>query len=278
MLVRLAALATVAALALGGCTAAESDPDTTNGEQTGDQTGEQTTEQSETVEAPDPGACRVLEPADIAEASNDTEPVDCSEPHNAETFLVGPFKGDLAEAEYDDERLGQLVYERCSKGFRKFTGADESLALRSVLSWAWWRPSEEDWEAGARWFRCDVVGGSDTSTELVGLPKTAKGVLLGIPGDRWMACVEAAEVSGAPQVPCSEPHTWRAVSTVVVGKDQDKYPGDRVVEVLSRDYCSDWVGAWMNYPVDYEYGYTWFSKGEWEAGNRRSICWAGTKE
>jgi len=273
VLVRLAALAALAALALGGCTPAESDPEDGGSDGTGT-----TAEETVTIEAPKPGACRVLEPADIAAASNDTEPVTCSKPHNAETFLVGPFKGDLADAEYDDERLGQHVYERCSKGFRKFTGADESLAMRSVVSWAWWRPSADDWDAGARWFRCDVVGGTDKSTELVELPKTAKGVLLGIPADRWMACVDAAQVSGSPQVPCSEPHTWRAVSTVVVGKDDEKYPGARVVEVLSRDYCSDWVGAWMNYPVDYEYAYTWFSKGEWEAGNRRSICWAGTKE
>jgi len=273
VLVRLAALATAAVLVLVGCTPAESDPDEDGGQSGG------TSGQTETVEAPEPGSCRVLDPADIVEASNDTETVPCTEPHNAETFLVASFKGELKDAEYDDQRLGEHVYEQCSRGFMKFTGANESLALRSVLSWAWWRPSEADWDAGARWFRCDVVGGTDRSTELVELPKTAKGVLLGIPGDRWMACVNGADVSAVPPVPCTEPHNWRAVTTIVVGKDDAKYPGDRLVEVLSRDYCSDSVGAWMNYPVDdFEYAYTWYSKGEWEVGNRRSVCWAGTKE
>ena len=277
MHVRLAALATAAALTLGACTPAESDPtEEQSAEQSQD--GGQGGEQTETIPAPEPGACRVLEPADIAEASNDTETVPCIEQHNAETFLVAAFKGDLAEAEYDDAQLGQYVYDRCSKGFMKFTGANESLALRSVLSWAWWRPSEEDWEAGARWFRCDVVGGTDQSTELVELPETAQGVLLGIPGDKWMACVQGDSVAGVPPVPCTEPHDWRAVTTIVVGQEKDEYPGDRLVEVLSRDYCSDSVGAWMNYPIDYEFAYTWFHRAEWEAGNRRSICWAGTKE
>ena len=32
----------------------------------------------------------------------------------------------------------------------------------------------------------------------------------------------------------------------------------------------------MNYPVDYEFGYTWFHEAEWKAGNRRSVCWART--
>ena len=77
-------------------------------------------------------------------------------------------------------------------------------------------------------------------------------------------------------MPCTEPHDWRAVTTIVVGDEKDKYPGDRLVEVLSRDYCSDSVGAWLNYPIDYDYGYTWFHQAEWEAGNRRSICWART--
>lgn len=229
-------------------------------------------------EAPDPGACRVLEPADIASTSDDTATVSCDEPHSAETFVVGAFRGDLAEAGYDDERLGKAVYERCSRDYRRFTGADESLALRSILSWAWFLPSEDEWDAGARWYRCDVVGGTDKSAELVDLPRTAKGVLLGIPGDRWMSCVDGADVSAVPPVPCTEPHTWRAATSVVVGKDRDKYPGDRVVEVLSRDYCRNSVGAWMNYPTDYKYAYTWFHKAEWEAGNRRSICWAGTDE
>ncbi len=56
------------------------------------------------------------------------------------------------------------------------------------------------------------------------------------------------------------------------------YPGDRVAETRTRDFCSKSVGAWLNYPVDYDYGYTWFHEAEWKAGNRRSICWAKTKE
>ena len=269
MTLRLAPLAAAALLVLTGCAAADEDP------------RNESPEQDQEVALEDPpqvGECRVLEPADIAEDSNEAEPVDCSGPHNAETYRVGTFAGDLADADPDDAELGSAVYEDCAKEYMRFTGADESLALRSVLSWAWFRPSDEQWEAGARWYRCDVVGGTDRSAALVELPRTAKGILLGIPGDRWMACVNGASVSAVPPVPCTEPHTWRAVTTIVVGEDKDPYPGDRLVEVLSRDYCSDSVGAWMNYPIDYEYAYTWFHKAEWETGNRRSVCWAGTTE
>ena len=46
----------------------------------------------------------------------------------------------------------------------------------------------------------------------------------------------------------------------------------------SRDFCSESVGAWLNYPVDYDFAYTFFHEAEWEAGNRRSVCWAKTEQ
>ena len=72
--------------------------------------------------------------------------------------------------------------------------------------------------------------------------------------------------------------SWRAVTTIKVGEDEEEYPGDRVVEVTTRDFCSDSVGAWLNYPIDFEYAYTYFHQAEWEAGNRRSVCWARTPD
>lgn len=227
------------------------------------------------VSAPEVGACRAIDVAVVEQETDDTEPVACTEPHTAQTFHVGTFAEDAA---YDDERLGAQVTDQCRPRFARFTGATPSLAMRSVVTWAWWRPSEEAWEAGARWFRCDVVGGSAASERLVGLPRTAKGLLLGIPAPRWMLCADGATVAQAPRVPCTEPHTWRAVSAVAVGKPKDPWPGSRLVEVRSRDFCSDWVGAWSNYALDYEYAYTWFGKDDWSAGNRLSVCWAKTDE
>ncbi|WP_395657803.1 septum formation family protein [Nocardioides sp.] len=231
--------------------------------------------------APDLGACRVLAPADVEKPSNDSAAVDCSDDHTAETYAVGQLPGSFDDVDYDDEELGAWAYETCSKAFQDFLGADESLVMRTVVSWAWFRPSKEAWDAGARWYRCDVVGGGEQSKEYVDLPTSAKGLLLGRPTDDWMVCADGPTVSGSVKVPCSEPHQWRAVTTISLvslgDKDAD-YPGDRLVEVTTRDFCSKSVGAWLNYPVDYDYGYTWFHQAEWEAGNRRSVCWARTDQ
>jgi len=233
--------------------------------------------QLDAVEAPEPGACRVLTPEDVALPSNATKVVDCSKEHTAETFDVGELPSELAYAEYDSPELGAFAYRTCSAKFQEFLGADESTVMRTVVSWAWFRPSERAWENGARWYRCDVIGGGEESDDYVALPPTAAGLLAEQPtDDEWMVCVNGASVQGAPKIPCSEKHNWRAVTTIKVGDPEDPYPGDRVVEVTTRDYCSRSVGAWLGYPPEYDYGYTWFHEGEWNAGNRRSVCWAAT--
>jgi hypothetical protein len=149
--------------------------------------------------------------------------------------------------------------------------------MRTLVSWAWFRPSETAWDKGARWYRCDVVGGGEESKTYVPLPPTAAGLLAQVPlDDDWMVCVNGPSVQGAPKIACSTKHNWRAVTTIKVGAPDDAYPGDRAVEVTTRDYCSQSVGAWLGYPPEYDYGYTWFHEGEWKAGNRRSVCWAAT--
>ena len=231
-----------------------------------------------TTRPPSLGACRVLEPADITQSNNDTDPVPCTEHHTAETFAVGSFPATVARRKVDDAALGAYVYPRCQSRFQRFLGGNQSLILRSTVTWAWFRPSAEAWKQGARWWRCDAVGGGAQSQSFLALPRTAKGVLLGKPDDRWLLCADGPSVAGSQKIPCSREHTWRAVTTIVLGRPGDPYPGDRLVEVRTRDYCSDSVGAWLNYPVDYDFGYTWFHEAEWKTGNRRSVCWAQTED
>ncbi|MEV7431053.1 MULTISPECIES: septum formation family protein [unclassified Nocardioides] len=242
------------------------------------QGGDTDPDQVDSVEAPALGACRVLGPDDVAQASNATRTVECSERHTAQTFAVGDLPEDLHDAAYDSEELGAFAYETCSTGFQKLLGADESLVMRTVVSWAWFRPSEDAWDDGARWYRCDVVGGGEQSTEYVALPETAEGLLMGRPQDKWMVCAVGPSVDAGTKVPCSAKHDWRAVTTIKVGDKGDEYPGDRIVEVTTRDYCSESVGAWLGYPVEYDFGYTWFHEADWQAGNRRSVCWARTPD
>jgi len=226
--------------------------------------------------APDVGACRTLTPDDVARPSNATPPEPCSQPHTAQTYSVDSLPSRFAHASYDDPVLAAYAYRTCTRQFMAFTGADESLAMRTILSWAWFRPSTAAWEHGARWFRCDVIGGGVQSTSYIDLPVTTQDLLAGRPKDAWMVCAQGATVDGSVKVPCSEKHDWRAVTTIVLGDAAASYPGDPAVQARSKDFCSKSVGAWLDYPVDYDFGYSWFQQPEWDAGNRRSVCWART--
>lgn len=230
---------------------------------------------SDRLTAPKLGACRDLKAADVDERSNDADPVSCTKKHTAQTFAIGTLP-DSTGTSYDDRRHGTYVYEICQKAFGEFLGADESLVMRIQLSWAWFRPSERGWKNGARWYRCDVLGGPDGAKSFQPLPRDARGLFSTDLPDAWLTCARGASVAGSTKVACSQKHDWRAVTTVKVGKPEDPYPGDRIVEVRSRDYCQESVGGWMHYPPDYDFGYSWFREAQWKAGNRRSVCWAKT--
>ena len=234
---------------------------------------------SDSTTPPVADSCRSLGPRDLAQPSNASPVVSCETRHTAETYAVGTFPASLTGARQpDDQGLGAWISPVCQKKFEEFTGADDSLALRATITWAWFRASDQAWSKGAHWWRCDTVGGGQQSTALQALPVTARGLFRGRPADRWLLCADGPTVAGSPKVPCSQPHTWRAVTTIVLGKPGDPYPGDRTVALRTRDYCNSSVGAWLNYPVGYDYGYTWFHETEWKTGNRRSICWAKTRQ
>jgi hypothetical protein len=226
---------------------------------------------------PELGACRDLSAGELDEPSNASPVVPCSQRHTAQTFAVGSLPDETGTA-YEDKRHGKFVYTACTQAFRDYLAADESLVMRIQLSWAWFRPSERGWGRGARWYRCDVVGGPEGAKRLRELPARLEGLFAAGPDDAWLTCASGMTFASSTKVACSDEHDWRAIATIKVGEPQDPYPGDRIVQVRSRERCSDWIGAWSHYPDEYAYAFTWFHEAEWAAGNRRSICWTRTAQ
>ena len=68
------------------------------------------------------------------------------------------------------------------------------------------------------------------------------------------------------------------MTTIKLGEQGDPYPGDRLVQVHDPRLLLGLRGRLASYPVDYDFGFTWFHEAEWEAGNRRSVCWARTDQ
>ncbi len=235
--------------------------------------------QVDAVTVPANGVCRNLTPDDVEKRTNATRTVDCAKPHTAETYAVGELPSSVTDEAWGSKRVSLAGYYACNFAFAQHLGAEDSTVMRTVLSWAWFRPSEQAWKKGARWYRCDIVGGTEAVAKhrFLQLPTTTKDLLrTPKPKDKWMVCGRGISVSASTKVPCNKPHDWRAATTIKVGDPFDDYPGDRAIEVKTREFCRSSISAWLNYPVDFQFGYTWFHKAEWEAGNRRSICWART--
>src|SRR5690242_2475963 len=121
-------------------------------------------DQVDSVEAPKLGACRSLTPEDVEQPSNASQSVSCGSAHTAETFAVGTLPSKYDDAAWESKSLSTFAYRTCGSKFQRFLGADESMVMRAMVSWAWFRPSQKAWDDGARWYRCDIVGGGDQST------------------------------------------------------------------------------------------------------------------
>lgn len=226
---------------------------------------------------PTTGSCHRLERIDTDPIAAAT--VACSSPHDAQTYYAAAVPEGLAETGYRSRKVEAAAATTCGALFPEHLGTDISTAMRSLLTWRVFWPPEDAWSDGARWFGCDVVGGprQPAATDLVPLPETTAGLLSDDRArERWLACVSGPSVAEGSKVPCTRGHDWRAVTTIKVGEPTDAYPGDNEIVAMTEDFCGSSVKAWLNYPEDFDFAYTWFGRGAWEGGNRRSVCWAKT--
>ncbi|MER7890210.1 septum formation family protein [Micromonospora sp. NPDC094482] len=104
---------------------------------------------------PDPGVCHVgLQDVGYLTAYN---PVDCAQPHRAETVHVGTLTGANAERSTPPPAGSaalRAARTECDKAANELLGADwrsGRLGLGVVL------PSSAAWTGGARWFRCELT-------------------------------------------------------------------------------------------------------------------------
>ena len=189
-------------------------------------------DQVDAVDAPELGACRVLTPEDVAEPDNATKAVDCAEEHTAETFAVG----DLPE------RVRRRGLRR--RGARRLGLPDLLEAVQGLP-----RRRREPGDAHRRQLGVvpAVRGGLGRRRPLVPLrrgrrrraeqgvrrpPDERQGPAPRPPEGRPGWSAPTARPSPArSRCPCTEPHNWRAVTTISLGEPEDDYPGDRLAEV-----------------------------------------------
>lgn len=227
---------------------------------------------------PDEGSCYRLTLEDAARPTNDRRPTTCTGPHTARTIHVGRLDTVVNghALGVDSERVQRQLAGTCPARLDDFLGGSAESRALSRFQAIWFSPTLEEYDAGADWFRCDVVAVAGPD-KLLRLPSDER--LRGILDrpdalDTYGLCGTAQPgARGFERVVCSRPHSWVAISTIPISGG-DRFPGVDAVRTAGDERCSDEVRGRNDLVLEYSYGWEWPTAEQWAAGQRYGFCWA----
>ncbi|MDT5038079.1 MAG: hypothetical protein QOE03_3264 [Micromonosporaceae bacterium] len=209
-------------------------------------------------------------------------PVGCDTRHTLETIHIGMITGDDAAGDLPPPAGGpaqQREYGDCANVARDFVGDDwrtGRIGLDVVL------PTAAQWDADARWYRCDLVEFTDLdSYEVAERTASLRGALAGA-RPLALTCfavttkADAVDTMGA--VDCGTGHNGEFAG--VWEAPPGGYPADDAQrEKTELAGCRSVVASFAGVPNDDKLRYRvgqitfGFGKGDWDLGNRGVRCY-----
>ena len=173
----------------------------------------------------------------------------------------------------DSDRVQAQVADTCPKALAGFLGGEQADLRLSMIRPVWFTPSVAESDRGADWYRCDVVVVAGDK-ELAEPDASLEGALGDeAERDRYAMCGTAApDDEDFERVICSVEHSWRAIQ--VVPYEPGKYPGEQAVRDPLESPCEDAGLDFADDPLDYQWGYEYPTKEQWEMGQTWGLCWA----
>lgn len=229
-------------------------------------------------ERPPGGACYRLTVAAAARPTHGGEPVPCSKKHTARTVHVGTLDA-VVEGHalaVDSDRVQEQLARTCPARLRSFVGGSREQLRLSRLQVVWFSPTLEEFDAGANWFRCDLIAFGD-GDRLLPLPRSGRlrGVLDRPAGLATFGLCGTAQ-PGSPgfrRVACALDHTWVAIGTLTL-PGRDRYPGVATVREAGEEPCSERARSRSDDALEVTYGWEWPTRAQWAAGQHYGYCWA----
>ena len=266
--IRLLAAAAAAVLLASGCTSGAKDHPAASASPT-------PLPRATPAPVPQDGVCHQLTFAQaLAPTASDAAPVPCRQPHTAQTYTVGRLTTEVGGhlVAVDSARVQRQVRTSCPQRLAAFLGASEERLRLSMLRAVWFTPTVEQSDEGADWFRCDVIAVAGDQ-QLATLTGTLKGALGSGATGPWAMCGTAEPGTPAfKRVPCRDKHSWRALRTIALGGED--YPGEAAAKAAGQKTCQEAGRAVAKDALDYQWGYEWPTKAQWDAGQTYGICWA----
>lgn len=265
----------LAGAVLAGCSAGSEDPAGAPAASSPSAASPSPTARATPPPRPAARTCYALGYREAVAPTTDADPVPCTRAHTALTYAVGTLDtvvdGHLLAV--DSRHVQQQVAAACPEELGPFVGGTTADQRLSMLRAVWFTPSVEESDAGADWYRCDVVALA-ADGELAPLTGPVQGVLGTEAGrDRYGMCGTAQP--GNPdfqRVICARDHTWRAIAVVPLAAGP--YPGEQRVRAAGQTPCQDAGAAVASDTLDYQWGYEWPTAEQWRAGQTYGRCWA----
>ena len=184
--------------------------------------------QAETV-APEVNDCLEIANDSFWEMDAAVSIVDCTEPHNAEVYATLAYPDDAGAPSTIVDKVWELFGGDCTQGPAfAWLGASTKTRMPLRLYTMPRLPTDEEWEAGARWVACAAArpgSGSNVETLTGTLPELFKS----LPMLDWVNCIKGTPKSGKwiPWAPCTSKAKWLVIDGVQVkGKITANYPKD----------------------------------------------------
>lgn len=227
------------------------------------------------------GQCHRLDLAQAQAPNDDTRPVRCTGRHTTRTFYVGELvtRRDGTSYPVGSEQVGQQLTRTCPREFAAFLGGDEEARRLSRFATVWFTPTPDQAEAGADWFRCDVVAFA-RDAELLPLPVRDR--LRGILDDPAALATYGLCGAGEPgtdrftRVACALPHRWVALSTLDL-QGGPAYPGPARLRDEGDAACADEARKQAGGALDVTYVWEYPTSEQWRGGQRYGYCWAPSR-
>lgn len=152
--------------------------------------------------APPVGSCHAVTMAEFSAASDPDPAVSCSATH--QSLTVKAFALPSGVGRTDQQRITDLAGKQCYPAVAARVGGWPTM-VRSLYDLLLFVPTQSQWDAGARWVRCDLFLWAAKGIQA--LP--ASGAVGGSLSARETRCNAGKSASYAP-VPCSRPHQFHA--------------------------------------------------------------------
>jgi hypothetical protein len=276
----LGALATV--LLLAGCTgtpAADPEPSASSSLSASGSPSPSATASTVAVVPPAPrrSACYRLSTTQLTKPTNASTPVPCGTRHTAQTIYVGTLDTVVEghAVAVDSATVQRQLSSTCPRKLAEYVGGSATARELSRFNVVWYSPTLDQSDAGADWFRCDLVAfaGQD---QLAPLPATRRlrGVLgrSGALADYGLCGTAAPGEQGFQRVICSRGHSWKAIDTIGISGGK-AYPGTSRVRKAGDASCKDLARSRAGNTLKFRYGWEWPSKAQWDRGQRFGYCW-----